>query len=562
MEPRDLNGLETMFFTEILNAELDVPVHATLEHVEDTFNIIAMPEIDAEGYFVLNYSNAPEYEPETHFGEGGVGYKRYSFGEGSGEHPLLQQAWVRRDPVRVQLKPTPLPLPRRLNPKLDAKMLIAGMGHKGKLRLDNNQVTVQQSLLKRAEFCIVDFPDFITPGRMWATSEIGEIQQELESIARKLSDGTKITVGSPPRIVFDTWDGWKITITKDEEQTRDRISHTGVIERDDGSEFSSDELTELLECLRHFFAFTAGAWRSPSVVIGYNSEKLAVWGEIGRFNCYRQQWPTWFDHNGSSREGCDLEGVFPRFWCRWKEKRDEITAVIKCYVLSHRMRETGLIGDAVAKSYAGLEMLASLVSGKTISHDPAPKIGEVLLKNDIPNCHLEEASHPITTRLCDELNVTAREGTYLLNEVRNYVTHPLKRGTSATIKSEALEQLDSDWMQYSYLHDLSQFYLEYLFLRFCNCDFNEHSRLLREVREARIAREAVADKTQDQPAIVVQTSGKSDLPAINGDRRRDADIKRGGPKQRPPKREPPVKPPVASKPKPASNPPQQSKSTD
>ena len=507
MEPNNLNKLETYFFREVLNVELDVPVHATLEYEEDMYDIIAVPQIDSEGYFVLKYSNAPGYEPETHSSEDGAGYKRYSFGEGSGEHPVLQQAWVRRDPVRVQLKPTPLPFPRRLNPKLEAKVLLAGMGHKGKLRLDNNQVSVQPSLLKRAEFCIVDFPDFITPRRMWAKSDIGEIQQELKSLGEKLSDGAKITVGSSPRVVFETLDGWKISFTKDEEQTRDRISHTGVIERGDGSEYSSDELTELLECLRHFLAFAAGTWRSPTVVIGFNTEKRSVWGEIGRFNSDRQQWPTWFDHNGSSREGCNLEGVFPRFWCRWKEKKDEITAVIKCYVLSYRMRETGLIGDAVAKSYAGLEMLSSLVSGKTISHDPAPKIGEVLLKNDIPNCHLVEDRHPITTRLCDELSVTAREGTYLLNEVRNYVTHPLKRGTSATIKRDAFERLDSDWMQYTYLHDLSQFYLEYLFLRFCNCDFNEHSRLLREEREA------LADKTQDQPAIVVQTSGRSELPA-------------------------------------------------
>lgn len=86
MEPSNLNKLETKFFTEILNAELDVPVHATLEYGEVTLCIIAMPEIDAQGYFGLKYSNAPGYEPETQFGEGGAGYKRYSPGEASGEH--------------------------------------------------------------------------------------------------------------------------------------------------------------------------------------------------------------------------------------------------------------------------------------------------------------------------------------------------------------------------------------------------------------------------------------------------------------------------------------------
>ena len=560
MEPSNLNKLETKFFTEILNAELDVPVHATLEYGEVTLCIIAMPEIDAQGYFGLKYSNAPGYEPETQFGEGGVGYKGYSHGEGFGEHPVLRRAWLRRDPVKVQLKPTPLPLQRRVSPMLDAKVQIAEMRHKGRLRLDNNQVTVQQSLLKRAEFCIVDFPDFITLRFPQKTPEIDDLVQDSESLARRLADAN-IPLKLPPRVVLDTCDGWKITLTKDEEQTRGAVSHTGVIERSDGSEYGTDELAEILECLRHFSAFTAGAWRSPTVVVGYNSENLAVLGEIGRFNWNRQQWPTWFDHDSSSLDGRDLEGVFPRFRCRWKEKGDEITAVIQCYVLSHRMRETGLMGDAVAKSYAGLEMLASLMLGKTISKKPAPKINKVLCENDIPNCHLEGSRHPITTRLCRELEVRNNKGAYLLNEVRNYVTHPLKRETAAKIKRNAFEQLDTDLMQYVYLHDLSQFYLEYLFLRFCYCDFNEHSRLLCEEREARIVGQAAAERTQGQPEIMIQASERSELPVNDKGGREDVGLKEGGPKEWPPKVESSCKLPGAIKSPQGSNaePPQQSK---
>ena len=145
---------------------------------------------------------------------------------------------------------------------LEAKVQIASMGHKGKLRLDDNQVTVQKTQLKRAEFCLVGFSDFAALGRPLITSEIGKFRQDLESLTAQLGDGAEITVKSPPRIVLDTDDGWKITLVKDKvNKPEAHVSHTGVIERSDGREYSTDELAELLGCLRHFFAFTAGAWR-------------------------------------------------------------------------------------------------------------------------------------------------------------------------------------------------------------------------------------------------------------------------------------------------------------
>ena len=543
MEISNLNRLETRFFKNVLNAELNVPVRATLEYGKCEFEMIVVPEVDEDGYFILRYFDASACEPETQIDESGVESKSLDIYAAFGQHSELKRAWVRSDPVTLQLHTKPVlfdAMPRgvRKNPKLDGRVQLPDTYHKGTLRLGNNQVTVEGVAVERSEFCIVGFPDFRDVGR------------QADSASESL-----------PNVVLETGDGCKITLAKDAEQTRGAVSHTGVIEKEDGGDFGTDELVEILDGLTLFLSFAVGAWCYPTVVIGYNSENRAVWGEIGRFNRDRQQWPTWFEHNSSSREGGDLEGVFPRFWRRWKEKGDEITAVIQCYVLSHRMRETGLMGDAVAKSYAGLEMLASLMLGKTISKKPAPKINKVLCENDIPNCHLEGSRHPITTRLCQELELANNKGAYLLNEVRNYITHPLKPETAAKIKRNAFEQLDSDLMQYTYLYDLSQFYLEYLFLRFCNCDFNERSRLLCEEREALIVGQAAAERTQGQPEIMIQASERSELPVNDKGGREDVGLKEGGPKEWPPKVESSCKPPGAIKSPQGSNaePPQQSK---
>ena len=93
----NLNDLENKFFGRILNAELDVPVHSTLEYGENTFGIIVVPEISSKGYFTLKYYNAPPYDPETQFDENGIGTKSWSDSEIFGTHPSLERAWLRSD---------------------------------------------------------------------------------------------------------------------------------------------------------------------------------------------------------------------------------------------------------------------------------------------------------------------------------------------------------------------------------------------------------------------------------------------------------------------------------
>ena len=43
----ELSSLEAKFFDEILNAELDVPVQATLTYKDDSLELIVVPEINS-----------------------------------------------------------------------------------------------------------------------------------------------------------------------------------------------------------------------------------------------------------------------------------------------------------------------------------------------------------------------------------------------------------------------------------------------------------------------------------------------------------------------------------
>ena len=444
----ELNNLERKFFEQILNAELGVPARATLGYRNEEFDIIVVPEIESKGYFVLKYFDAPHYEPEPD-SSGAVAFGRLLFGT----HPLLERAWKTGDPIALQLHTSSsMQMNRVERQKLDARVTYAGPGQRGRLALDKNHVVVQKTPLRKSEFCMTNFPKFLTRYR-------------------------------PFSIVLECGEGWRITLTQDEALTRDSTSHTGLIEKSEGRDYEIGQLDDVLRALQYFFAFVAGVYCHPTAVIGYDSRNLPTLGEIGRFDLQRPNQLNWFSHDKDIQEGVYLEDLFPRFWRLWSKKRNEIIAVIECYVHSEAMQKAGVPNDAVAKSYAGLEVLASLMLGKPIKGNSADKINKVLSCNFILNICLDEAETPFLARLCREL-VKAEEnrerGPYLLNEVRNYVAHPLRR-KEAEIKKKHLDLLDSDMSHYVYLHDLSQFYLEYMFLSFCGYE----TRSFRDLLEAK-----------------------------------------------------------------------------
>ena len=276
--------------------------------------------------------------------------------------------------------------------------------------------------------------------------------------------------------VLQTGTGWIITLTKDDEDTRGSFSYSGLITRD-GEDFSVQELSHLLEGLTYFLSFTACAYRHPTAVIGYNSEDLAAWGQIGKFILMPLS-TNWFSNNSMISAGIYLEFLFPRFWSAWEKHLNEVSRIIECYINSRAMQQAGLPREAVAASYAGLDMLAHLLISNPERDSSTQVVEKALAKHKVPNPCLDSSRTPVTTKLAKELGIRP-SGVPLLNSVRNYVVHPLQKNSHA-VKSQHAELLDSTYSEYFYVHDLSQYFLEYLFLHGL-CHYTpEHHRLLTE----------------------------------------------------------------------------------
>ncbi len=481
----ELNALESSFFNWILNAELDVPIPATLEVGDRTFDCIIVPEIDQEGDFKFKYYNASETAPDTAPTTSASGTKSWPILQALGLDPLLERAWLSGDPVTVNMRPMPLPIEPRPARKIDASVRYAEFGNTGALGLDKNQVLVQDTPLRKSEFSLVGFPDFRLTH--WHGRSISGIASQtldhLQSISEDIGEGFNVVIQSSlPVVDLDSKDGWNIRLSRDEKPTRTLVGHTGLITRTDDKNFEADELDEVLEALKYFLAFSAGAYFLPTVVIGVDSRNRPTLGKIGRFHVERPLTANWFRARGIP-DGVLLEDLFPGFWRRWKMNKDEIIAILECYVHSNVMRQAGVPNDAVAKSYSGLEVLSGLILGKTIGRDSHKKINQVLSRKQIPHVKLDSSETPVMAKLCSDLDVGDLIGSHLLGNVRNYVSHPLDPKTPAEVKERHRKYLDSDRSRYAYLHDLSQFYLEYLLLDYCGIQTSEHRRLLEAMQK-------------------------------------------------------------------------------
>lgn len=474
--------LERAFFDKVLNATLDIPVNASIHLADELLEVTVIPRI-ANNEFVLDYYNAPEYRLDPQPDEDGHLITHYSGDEAFGSHPALKQAWTNRTPLSVELHRTTIPIEKyfyRADPILDARVLYADYRHSGRLVLNDNRITVQEHEFRRAEFSLSDFPDFSVPGHnlgpLFERGEYEDFQREVQSATRRVEGFAEIVVKTPPRMTLQNDDGWIVTIKKDEEQIRDSVSHTGLIEKGNGEEYEIDEFTDVLECLKYFFAFVAGVYRHPSSIIGYDSHGIPFWGQIGRIDKGLSQSYNWFNNRSSGPFNMYLEHLFPLYCRKWKENRDAIVSIITCYANSNAMMQSGLPDDSLVKSFAGLEVLTGILLGQPIRQGAASgKIGRALRFKGIKHFRLDESDTPIAYELCRNLELNTNKGHILLSHVRNHVTHP----RNSKLPSEVSKvYLDDDPRQYLHLQDLSQFYLEYMFLEYCGYTPQNHRGLI------------------------------------------------------------------------------------
>ena len=450
----ELSVLERKFFNDVLRVELDVPISATLAVQDEPIDMIVVPGISKDGHFEFKFYNAAPYRPQTK-----NGVITWAGNQIFGVHPALEKAWLRDEVVELILKRSVISLPERLTFDIKAQVFYAGPGHTGRLAIDRNVVVVEDSAFTETHFSIVNFPDFVHGPPRPSPTLLDKVQ-----------------------IVLDGGDGWSVTLTREETETRGSVTHTGVIAFHDGRAYSAASLAEILTGISTFFAFVAGHHCFPTVTIGYDKERRPVWGRVAQFPDAQNRPLNWFVNTYNFPQGAYLQELFPKFWERWHEKGAEISEAMDLYVRSATSRQSGNRLGAISESYAALEILASLVQGKTIVGDGGKQISEVLKDKGVPRRSLKELNLPAFTKISNILQDRPKEGVYLLSQVRNYGHHPLEKGTPPEIKPDIHDVSQNELRLLVYLHDLGQFYFEHLFLAYCGFLDNWASTAFRRFR--------------------------------------------------------------------------------
>ena len=467
-----LNELERKFFSGVLCAEPEVPLRAHLQVNDTAFPVTIIPHISQDDYFELRYFGAPPYQPTVD----SKGIKTWVDNEMFGVHPELEQAWKNRDVLRLRLLERPSPFVLLHNvPELDidVRVLLADNNHQGRLAIHENQISIQGSTISRAEISLVDFPKIVYGTTQWlrnlvAKKEFDAFQNDLQSAVERVDDDNfSVHTKYQNKTQLTTNDGWEVTLTEDEEQTRDSNSYTGIVTRQNRDEFDCPQLRDLLKGLTLFFSFASCAYRFPTSVIAYGTDNTIVWGQIGRFDLMPRS-QNWFRNAGELAQNAVLEFLFPRFWEKWNARHNELTTVIEYYVNSRAMLRSGFPQNAVATVYAGLDLIAHLILKDPDRSNSVDNISRTLQASGIPHQTLDQTTTPTIFKAAQDLNAQ-QSGVKLLNKVRNYVAHPMDFDNNV-IKQDPLQYLDSDYHPYFYIHDLGQFYLEYLLLKEV-CDY-------------------------------------------------------------------------------------------
>ena len=410
--------------------ELDEPVYANLSVRGESLKAIVIPRIDIRGNFVLSY-----YEAEDDYSQpsGQPGVREVS----DSSRSVLDFAKADDDEVSVELRrQNSWGFLRRECLEVNARVIRTGRSHKGRLRLHNGQIVLEGqecSSIVKAEFSLVNLPAIDFP-----------YDRHVELAAM----------------------GWKVVLSLDPEMTRGQSSYTGVVEKFDKSPFEMEELDELLELLIWFFSYVAGGECFPTSVVGYDSHSHEVFVRLLRLKLRKPYRPNWFDNNSWVKDGTILEYLFPKFCSMWKINKEEIIEIIRAYLEAREVQRRVSRRLALRVSYTGLEVLAKLI-GKSTFFKRKVRVDAVLAFYEIPYMILCKTTAPRLNSICRKLEVEDLSGPELLRKVRNSSTHIFEHGKTAKDPSNVI--MDRDDYNYAVLVDLSQFYLEYLFLAWLAC---------------------------------------------------------------------------------------------
>ena len=268
------------------------------------------------------------------------------------------------------------------------------------------------------------------------------------------------------RIIFEH-DTWRVTI--DELQTTKNrlesvesqggyvITHTGKLEKLDGTTFAADKALQFLDCLAHFLSFVRGFRVAPLLLVGYDSMDCLVWKQWAASNAAPWNNVLSWSRGLISR---DIAAVFPGFSCWWQEWRNSAKTVIHWYLES--LAQAGAVEGACILEYAALELLGWVIFEDEFTKDQALKEGKQF-KNPSHKLNHLLASSGIPQEIPVELDImtafAAKEkwdAARAFCEVRNDITHASPKNRNS-IKNMSIAVRVEAW-------ELGLWYLELILL--------------------------------------------------------------------------------------------------
>jgi hypothetical protein len=230
--------------------------------------------------------------------------------------------------------------------------------------------------------------------------------------------------------------GWRVTLDRrpDIQKTIDAVSqsggyaitHVGRLEREDGSQFSRQQASELLDGLYWFCSFVNSSSCGPLLAVGFDKDGVATWSDWGVRSTERWHSPDgWADEHQPQ----EIASLFPGFLSHWLDPywRRVVDIAVGFYLDANVPRT---LERAVALAQIPLELLvhAVLVDGqhKAVNEvrTPSKGIARLLEHYQIPTVIPHQFKD-----LVDEASLEGwKSGPWAVTELRNEVVH-VKRDT-------------------------------------------------------------------------------------------------------------------------------------
>ena len=266
-------------------------------------------------------------------------------------------AWIDLDTVMVELPgfetESGIVLSTTLGPKRQIRAFISKM----ESNCDQRLVSVG--------FQLVNFTDTITPGLFAAPGDPTTLTHERGQAKRLLDRGGAITC-STVRLGHDGWQVSLVSVHDSADVYKSlkssggyRFTHVGRLTKVDGSAFTADRATTILQLLTAFLTFARGAACSIPIRWGHGTTGEVAWRQFGSpvVDRWAHGQTTWFDkHQGSL-----LTEIFDAF-CRMNNDstlREPLAIALSWYRYCNT-RSSGMEGSIVL-GMAALDLLSALI---------------------------------------------------------------------------------------------------------------------------------------------------------------------------------------------------------